>query len=107
MSILDKLDLIGLDHLLARREIFKKQCGVYFLFDKDEVVYVGRSVNMKMRVHTHNQRNGHRYKFDSYAFIEMPELSPLEIELMERAYIAKFAPRYNKLGNSRCSEDSD
>lgn len=62
---------------------------VYFLVLREEVVYVGQSVNLLSRLATHQFDK----LFDRVFFINVPAESILEIEA---ALIKKFKPKYNK-----------
>lgn len=73
---------------LHRFELRNNIGGVYFLFDEDDVVYVGQSKNVHGRV-----RNHHDKHFDSYSFIQEERITK-RLEL-EAYYIDKFDPEYN------------
>lgn len=63
--------------------------GVYFLFDKDEIIYIGKSVNIYKRIYAHKIKG---VCFDSFSFLK------IEIEqllTMERKYIKKYKPKNN------------
>lgn len=66
--------------------------GVYFLFDGDDLVYIGRAANIAKRVGEHSS-NRYGKKFDSYTFIpcEYQEAQSLEIHL-----IREHNPKYNE-----------
>ena len=67
-----------------------KNIGCYILIRKNEVVYVGKSVNLLSRINTH--LNEGLKDFDDYDFIycEKDELDKKESEL-----IKKYNPEYN------------
>ena len=68
----------------------KTSRGIYFLFDKGEIVYVGQSDFIEKRVFEHLSTK----LFDSYSFIEYSQeyiLSDIEAD-----FILKIKPRYNK-----------
>ena len=71
-------------------------CGVYFLIKKGEVVYVGQSKQFYSRLmqHVHDDDK----EFDSYTFIVC---DPEEVNALERNYIKRFKPRYNKTAGAR------
>lgn len=76
----------------------QRYSGVYFLIDDDEIVYVGKSVDIVARLfgHGRSQSGKHRKrrikKFDRSAWIAAPvEL----IGALEAAFIRRLAPRYN------------
>ena len=63
--------------------------GIYFLFYKDEVIYIGKSLNVKERMKGHFNK-----KFDSYSIINCNEN---ELSELENKYIFKYYPKYNKI----------
>lgn len=65
-----------------------KICGVYFLFLKNKLVYIGKSVDIKARLKKHRKNK----EFDEYTFIVMPEKS---IDLYERFFLDKYQPILN------------
>jgi hypothetical protein len=74
--------------------------GVYFLIDRDEVVYIGQSVNVQARVDAHafyNQRHENWYPehiraFDRAIWMKLPAG---EIKVFEAALIRLLRPRHN------------
>ena len=66
---------------------------VYFLFDGDEVVYVGRTTYGIDRVYRHRTEAGGYKEFDS---VTMLECDLDELDEMERKWIKRLQPRYNK-----------
>lgn len=74
--------------------------GVYFLLDKNKIVYVGQTTMGLARTFHHLKNK----IFDSYYFMPCP------IELLnnvESEYIIKFNPKYNKgVGNGKKSIDA-
>jgi hypothetical protein len=75
---------------------WEKSSGVYFLVQDQEVVYVGQSVNVYLRIAQHVDK-----KFDKYAFV------PCKAELLDRLeslYIHTLKPRLN--GNFNKQEKS-
>jgi hypothetical protein len=79
--------------LIKREDIVKASIswqqliGVYFLIDKDEVVYVGQSVNIYSRIGQHSYK-----KFDRYAFIPCEASS---LNTLESLYIHFLQPKLN------------
>ena len=63
--------------------------GVYFLFDDDELVYIGQSENILSRIASHLNDK----RFDSYNFIECQYGN---LDALEAKYILKYNPKYNK-----------
>lgn len=63
--------------------------GVYFLFYKNEIIYIGKSINIYKRIYAHKMKG---VCFDSFSFLK------IEIEhllTMEREYIKKYKPKNN------------
>lgn len=96
MSLTDKLDLIEIGDLLCKRSTPRRISGIYFLFRKDKLVYVGQSTNVIARVHSHTVR------FDTYTYIEVDH----EIDFLEMAYITKYRPSENRLRGENIREES-
>lgn len=64
-------------------------CAVYFLFDRGELVYIGKAKNVHERV----GQNLRDKQFDSYAYIHV---EPARALLVEGIYIKKYKPKYNR-----------
>ena len=64
--------------------------GVYFLFDGDELVYVGKSKNIMARIGTHIADE--QKTFDSFEIFETDDYSRLEEFL-----IRLLKPKYNRV----------
>ena len=64
--------------------------GIYFLFNRDEIVYVGKSLWTMARIYSHERCKGK--DFDSFTVLPFPaeQLDEKELE-----YICKFKPIYN------------
>lgn len=63
-------------------------CGVYFLFDAGEVVYIGQGLHVPRRVDEHFRR----IMFDSWSWLPVPKNRLAQVE----AYlIRKFNPKLN------------
>ncbi len=61
--------------------------AIYFLIDKDKVVYVGKTKNGLKRLTQHTKKT-----FDKFGFIEYKEE---ELDYYEDFYIMKYQPKYN------------
>ena len=85
---MEKSDLINISLGL---DLWERITAIYFLIDGDDVVYVGKSIDLVSRILKHRSEN--RKKFTRYAYIRCDEIDLVD---MEAAYIAKFAPKYNK-----------
>lgn len=62
-------------------------CGCYFLFDNDEIVYVGQSVNILSRILSHTDK-----KFNKISYVE---LDKDDLNVTEMTYIIMLCPKYN------------
>lgn len=67
---------------------YSRRCGIYFLCDADVVVYVGQSVNVVGRVHSHTDK-----QFDSVFYLACSQADLLQIESY---WIDRLKPKYNK-----------
>jgi hypothetical protein len=94
----------GLMHLLTADEIVAAAiqrtavCGVYFLIDLGQVVYVGQSENLHKRLSDHIRQK--EKQFDSFHFVEC---HPALINELEHSYIASLQPKYNALVDIRAA----
>ena len=94
-QVLDRLNKN--DGLLTRQKIVRKAipikpiCGVYFLLNGSEIVYIGKSINLIERIGNHYVTLD--MSFNSYSYIEE---RPNNLETLEKAYINKLSPRMNK-----------
>ena len=70
--------------------ILKATKGIYFLFDKDEIVYIGQSNFIEKRIFEHTNDKS----FTSWNFIEFN--SNEDLNDLEADYILKHKPKYNK-----------
>lgn len=81
-------------NLVTKSEIIKaakplaSSCGVYFLIDGEEVVYVGKSLNVFTRVPDHAKEK----QFDRWCYIAAREV---ELDAVESFYINAFLPALN------------
>jgi hypothetical protein len=84
------------EELLGRAFPADLRCGIYFLIEGDDIVYVGQSTDVFNRLSRH-RRDGK--EFDSFNIIPCPEES---LDELESTYIDAFAPWLNhSLGNVR------
>jgi hypothetical protein len=72
--------------------------GIYFLFDGKEIVYIGKTTNLFGRIGSHTTGE---YVFDSIRFLPVKEK---DLDVMEREYIARFKPKYNKMHNKQVAD---
>lgn len=74
-------------HRLQRFDL-EQFCGVYFLFLRRRIVYVGQSVNVLRRIEEHFTR----LHYDAWAWLPVPRA---ELDAAERHFIKKHQPPYN------------
>jgi len=85
-SIYDNFDLTSLKRLDKSHSV----SAVYFLFNNDELVYIGMSKNVFYRIKTHLLEKSKI--FTNWAYIELPINDLSNIEAM---FIKKYMPIYN------------
>jgi hypothetical protein len=90
------------DGLLTTAEILRRReplttalCGIYFLIKEDVIVYIGQSVNIMSRVHTHRYES--IKEFDSFSYLLCRKD---ELDILEAKYILSYLPLYNGDDNS-------
>lgn len=94
----------SLMHMLTREEIVSAAiartsiCGVYFLLDGMDIVYVGQSENIHKRLSDHIRLK--EKQFDAFHFIEC---HPALLDQLEHSYIAALQPKYNARLNLRAA----
>jgi hypothetical protein len=64
---------------------------IYFLFQDSELVYIGKSENIKSRLYNHLKSNK---EFDRFAYMEFNATDDILTEI-EGAYIKKYKPKHN------------
>lgn len=74
------------------QNISEPEPGIYLLFYKDKVVYVGKSLNPEQRIASHISSSDKR--FDSYHIIHCNEE---QLKDLESKYILNYIPKYNKM----------
>lgn len=85
--------MIDKNYILKNKiQKLKKITGIYFLLEKDEVVYVGQTVNGLSRVYSHSDK-----KWDSYCFVPVDKD---DLNRIETENIVFYKPKYNKSMNS-------
>jgi len=71
--------------------IVSKTRHLYFLFQGAELVYIGKSENVKSRLTDHTKSNK---EFDTFAVMEFKTSDQLLTDI-EGGYIKKYTPKYN------------
>ena len=90
----------ALQHIDGLRSLnlgVEQLCGIYFLCLDNEVVYVGQSICVVMRVLTHMNQTKDKKMFDHdrVFFLSVPREA---LDKMEREFIRALKPRYNLNG---------
>ncbi len=67
--------------------------GIYFLFDSNELVYIGKSWNCLLRIAEHTKKDSDKV-FTSWEYLHIE--SEKEYSVLEKELIKKYAPKYNK-----------
>lgn len=78
--------------LLARQPAPTRRGVVYLLFQGDEVVYVGQTMKLPVRLAVHREK----IAFDSYVAIDAEALTDAQRRKLERDYIMEYLPRLNQ-----------
>lgn len=63
--------------------------GIYYLFNKWELVYVGQSDNILRRLNQHTDK-----EFDEFSYFKVDKW--IDLERIEAEEINKYLPKYNK-----------
>ena len=81
--------------LSKKREYFNSIC-IYALIYDNEVVYIGQSSDVMGRLSSHRMSSK---KFTHFAIVERIDTGDSEyVNKIERDYIYKLKPKYNKVG---------
>ena len=75
---------------ISRNISHKDKNIVYFLINKNKIVYVGMTSNIFLRLSDHRLIT--EKIFDSYSFLVVPRK---DIRKIEKYFIDKFKPKYN------------
>ena len=94
LTAIDSRSMLTEAQVVSGRISFEKLSGVYFLIKNEKVVYVGQSVNVAARIHSHIGAKD----FDSYAWVKVPSHN---LNVVESLYIHHFRPHLN--GNAPIS----
>jgi hypothetical protein len=88
---IDGRGLLEPSFIAAKAMSFDRIAGIYFLLRDDQIVYVGRSTNIMVRLSNH--RFEATKEFNRVFVVECPVAN---MDRMERMYIDKFKPIYNE-----------
>ena len=78
----------------SSRKLTGNCSGVYFLFDENELVYVGQGWNCFLRVAEHTRKDSDK-QFTDWNFIEIE--NEQERKQLERELRNTLKPKYNKV----------
>jgi|GEM_PF-6215682 len=79
-------------HNLERFD-FKRICGIYQLYFENELIYIGKSIDINFRIIQHSKNK----VFDKYSYFECLES---ELDFYEQNLIKKYLPSKNKCLNN-------
>ena len=68
--------------------------GVYFLFNANELVYIGKGWNCLLRVAEHTRKDSDKI-FTSWNYIHIEDKD--EYQTLEKELIGIYKPKYNKV----------
>jgi excinuclease UvrABC nuclease subunit len=85
--------------ILSSKREFKEDYIIYALINNNEIVYIGQSKNIVVRLSSHRTSNK---VFDSWCIVENlgTYTTSKEVNRLEEKYIRKFLPKYNKIHNT-------
>jgi excinuclease UvrABC nuclease subunit len=67
--------------------------GIYFLFNDDELVYIGKGWNCLLRVAEHTRRDSNKV-FTSWEYVQIDDKE--KYDELEKSLIREFRPQYNR-----------
>ena len=83
--------MLDVNEIVAKSAPFKSKCGVYFLIQDGQVVYVGQSVSVETRIRDHANNKYEIKVFDRYAYIPCEKQ---QLDVLESLYIHALNPKY-------------
>jgi len=89
----DKDNLIDLRQLKKHKVNTTKYIGIYFLFYKEELIYIGQSVNILARIEQHKKDK----VFDTFCF---KRVDKRRLDSVEKECIQYYMPKLNDIHNS-------
>jgi hypothetical protein len=90
-EIIEGAGLLSEEDIGSASISFKALCGVYFLLDRQKVVYVGKSSNVHYRLGEHFSKK--HMIFDRFHIVPC---EACDVDHVEALYIATLRPKYNK-----------
>jgi hypothetical protein len=88
-------ELLSYDEIAEKRKTdldVTDVCGIYFLFKKDELVYLGKTTNATQRIEQHRKSFKKEPWFHTLTFLPVPEC---DLDYFETGYFLNERPRFN------------
>lgn len=95
IKLMEKEQLAGSKRL--RLESIEMRSGVYFLYDEDELVYIGQAYNISRRIMDHLLEGTKKFNSVRYNLLPMGTLNDVEATL-----IKALRPKYNIACSNDC-----
>ena len=90
-------ELMDIEGLRGLRKPPSIKQGIYFLWADEEIVYIGQSINLSVRIWQHLTRPEHNLRDEKITGISVIEVEEGQgLDLMESLYINAYKPRRNK-----------
>lgn len=87
--------MTGFDHSILPRALLQGSCsGVYFLYENDDLVYIGQGWNCLLRIAEHTRKDSDKV-FTHWSFHPVDDES--ERKSLEKELRAKFKPKFNRV----------
>lgn len=87
------MDLLDIHAIRRLRREYQPTIGVYFLFDRNSLVYIGQSTHVELRIADHRRR---RAIFSWTHSVVIPCENQIQALRLEAAYIRRYYPKGNK-----------
>lgn len=98
-GLIDEMGLFDKSTIIRATRAITPICGIYFLTHEKEIVYVGQSKDILLRLSLHMKQG--TKEFTGFCVVEAPEE---RLNSLEAMYIAKFNPPCNIFRPSNCIE---
>ena len=85
------MHISDLAHIKSLEKLTDQPC-IYFLCLHDQIVYVGKTINLSVRMINHKSCK----HFDSVYYIRLDHYSATHIDLIEQYFIDLCSPKLNK-----------
>lgn len=88
----DRRGLLDASTIGRKALLYESVCGVYFLLQDEDIVYVGQSINVLTRLAEH-----FRASLKQFNRVFVIECKAAELNHLEAMYIDKFRPKFNEV----------